>query len=102
MTSKSKREIVCAVGGCKAENVSLHGLPSEQTLRLIWLKFIFNNQVPEKFSQYLRICTAHFSSDCIAHQDRYTSGFAKSLILQQGSVPSILHPAAATNQVVSV
>ncbi|KAG5849871.1 hypothetical protein ANANG_G00076290 [Anguilla anguilla] len=95
----SKVHFTCAVAGCTASNVSMHTLPRDTALRREWVNFIFSNEVPENVSQHLRLCTAHFSPDCIGNQARYNAGFASKLLLTPGAVPTVLKPASHIQQV---
>lgn len=88
----------CAVPGCTAVNVSLHTLPLSPALRQKWLNLIFSGSVPENVSPHLRLCTAHFTPDCIENQMKYNSGFAKRLNLIPGSVPTLLNPTPNTKR----
>ncbi|XP_064189911.1 uncharacterized protein LOC135253958 isoform X2 [Anguilla rostrata] len=94
----SKVHFTCAVAGCTASNVSMHTLPRDTALRREWVNFIFSNEVPENVSQHLRLCTAHFSPDCIGNQARYNAGFASKLLLTPGAVPTVLKPASHIQQ----
>ncbi|KAJ8356128.1 hypothetical protein SKAU_G00189220 [Synaphobranchus kaupii] len=76
----------------------MHALPRDTALRQDWMNFIFFNKVPENVSQHLRLCTAHFSPDCIENQARYNAGFVSKLLLTPGAVPTVLNPASDIQQ----
>ncbi|XP_072543299.1 uncharacterized protein [Salminus brasiliensis] len=80
----------CSVVGCRQENVSLHSLPKQPTIRSEWLKFIFE-EIPQSFSPNLTVCSAHFSADCFVNQEQYNAGFAKKLLLKEGAIPDFIN-----------
>ena len=58
-----------------------------------WLHFIFNDNMPAKLP--VSLCANHFKSDCFSNEGQYKAGFALTLTLVKGSVPTLLDPATA-------
>ncbi|KAF4115525.1 hypothetical protein G5714_003014 [Onychostoma macrolepis] len=85
------------VFGCPIEHRSLHRLPSSEPLRTLWLKFIFQGNVPENVGKFLYVCTNHFTPDCLTNQGQFNAGFSQRLLLKEGSIPTI--PARKSDKV---
>ncbi|KAG7221185.1 hypothetical protein INR49_017472 [Caranx melampygus] len=81
----------CTVDGCKEANVSLHTLPKDRSVRDQWLKFIFY-RIPQDFSPYLLVCSAHFTADSFTNLAQYNAGFAKKLRTKDTAVPTLFGP----------
>ena len=59
------------------------------------MRFIFNDKMPAAVHVSLYVCTNHFTSDCFSDEGQYKTGFASTLTLVKGSVPTIPDPATA-------
>ncbi|KAG5286257.1 hypothetical protein AALO_G00012750 [Alosa alosa] len=81
----------CAVQGCESGDHTFHTLPKEPNCRQAWLMFIFS-KIPHTFNPKLLICSAHFTSDCFANMKQFQAGFAQRLVLNRGTVPTLLPP----------
>ncbi|XP_037613425.1 uncharacterized protein LOC119480876 [Sebastes umbrosus] len=82
-------DCTCAVLGCKPEpGSSIHYLPRNPVLKQLWMDFIYRHSRPAN-TVVIRICGAHFSSDCFVNFCQRSMGFAKKLILKPDAVPSI-------------
>ncbi|XP_065114778.1 uncharacterized protein [Paramisgurnus dabryanus] len=83
----------CFVIGCKNEHRSIHLLPTSEELRTQWITFIFKGNVPQIIPRFVFVCANHFTSDCFVNEGQYNAGFAKKLLIRDGSVPTIRDPA---------
>ena len=63
---------------------------------------IFNDNVPATIRLSLFVYANHFKSDCFCKEGQYKAGFASTLTLIKGSVPTIWDPATAPEPQVSV
>lgn len=88
----------CTVDGCKEANVSLHTLPKEKSVRDQWLQFIFY-RIPQNFSPYLLVCSAHFTADSFTNLAQYNAGFAKKLRTKDTAVPTLFGPTSTPQPV---
>ncbi|XP_030249420.1 uncharacterized protein LOC115567202 isoform X3 [Sparus aurata] len=82
----------CIIPGCSATNKSLHSLPKERNLADKWMDFIFGDQNQPIQSQSFRVCTGHFTPECIQNQGLYDAGVVSKLLLKKGSIPTISDP----------
>lgn len=82
----------CIIPGCSASNKSLHSLPKERNLADKWMDFIFGEQTQPVQSQSFRVCTGHFTPECIQNQGLYDAGVVSKLLLKRGSIPTIWDP----------
>ena len=57
------------------------------------MHFNFKNNVPATVRVSLYVCANQFTSDCFSNEGQYKAGFASTLTLVKGSVPTILDPA---------
>lgn len=89
------RHANCSVVGCKDQHKCLYSVPAPEEQKRQWLCFIFNNRVPATFPVNLFVCANHFTSACFSNEGQYKAGFASTLTLIKGSVPTIRHPATA-------
>ena len=67
-----------------------------------WLCFISNDNVPAAVHVSLYVCVNHFTTDYFSNKSQYKAGFASTLTVVQGSVPTIPDPANAPESQVSV
>ena len=65
-------------------------------------RFIFNNNMSATLPVILYVCANHFTSVCFSNEGQYKAGFASTLTLVKGSVPTIPDPATAPEPQVSV
>ncbi|XDV25389.1 hypothetical protein PO909_029312 [Leuciscus waleckii] len=91
MSSKRSR---CFVDGCKNEHGSRHLLPTSEPLKTQWNTFIFEGNAPPNLPKFVYVCANHFMPDCFVNEGQYKAGFAKKLILKDGSVPTLRDPAS--------
>nr|XP_055038817.1 uncharacterized protein LOC129426486 isoform X2 [Misgurnus anguillicaudatus] len=82
----------CSVVGCKNEHKSIHILPTSEPLKTQWIHFMFKGNAALDLPKYVYACANHFTSSCFINEGQYKAGFAKKLILKDGSVPTIRHP----------
>ncbi|XP_073720263.1 uncharacterized protein [Misgurnus anguillicaudatus] len=82
----------CFVIGCKNEHRSIHLLPTSEELRTQWISFIFKGNVPQIIPRFVFVCANHFTSECFVNEGQYNAGFAKKLLIRDGSVPTIRDP----------
>ena len=80
----------------------LYSVPATEEQKRQWLRFIFNDNVPATLCVSLFVCANHFTSDCFSNEGQYKAGFASTLILVKGSVPTIPDPAIVPEPQVSV
>ncbi len=78
-----------AVESQVVEKQSLHCLPSDPNIRKEWMNFIFN-EVPDRISKNLVLCSLHFTADSFTNQVRFDAGFSERLKLKDNAVPIIL------------
>ena len=64
--------------------------------------FFLNNNVPAVARLSFCVCANRFTSDCFSNKGQYKAGFASTLTLVKGSVPTILDPETAPEPQVSV
>ncbi|XP_048037922.1 uncharacterized protein LOC125263095 [Megalobrama amblycephala] len=88
----SRQQSRCFVFGCTSEHKSLHLLPASEPLRTRWISFIFKGKAPENAPKHIFVCANHFTSDCFMNEGQYKAGFAKKLLIKNGSVPTLRHP----------
>ncbi|XP_050950932.1 uncharacterized protein LOC127153734 [Labeo rohita] len=86
------KRLWCTVVGCNNEHNSRHVLPTSEPLKTQWLNFVFNGNVPSNLPKWVHVCANHFSPDCLINEGQYKAGFAKKLVLKNGSVPTIRVP----------
>ena len=67
-----------------------------------WSHLIFNNNVPAAVRVSLSVCANHFISDCFTNKGQYKAGFASTLTIVKGSIPTIPDPATAPEPQVRV
>ncbi len=53
------------------------------------MNFIFN-EVPDRISKNLVLCSLHFTADSFTNQVRFDAGFSERLKLKDNAVPIIL------------
>ncbi|XP_030274805.1 uncharacterized protein LOC115582760 isoform X2 [Sparus aurata] len=56
------------------------------------MDFIFNGNVPKAVPKVLYVCARHYTSDCFLNEGQYKAGFANSLRIKNGSVPTVRDP----------
>ena len=81
MSSLRARHANCSVVGCKNQH---------------------SDNVPAAVRVSLYKCAYHFTLDCFIKEGQYKAGFASTLTLIKGSVPTIRDPATAPETRVSV
>ncbi|KAM9851752.1 uncharacterized protein ACBR49_004904 isoform 1-T1 [Aulostomus maculatus] len=91
MSLKSGHER-CIIPGCRASNMSLHSLPKEPSVANKWMDFIFGDLPRSVPSKSFRVCTAHFTPECIENLRLYEAGVVSKLILKKGSIPTMRDP----------
>lgn len=82
----------CIIPGCSASNISLHSLPKERDVADKWMDFVFGDLPRPLLNQSFRVCTAHFTPECIQNQGLYDAGVVSRLMLNKGSIPTIRNP----------
>ncbi|XP_050964151.1 uncharacterized protein LOC127164327 [Labeo rohita] len=80
----------CAVPGC-GKTTSLNTLPKDPDVKEKWIQFIFSKR-PSHFSVNAHVCSVHFTDDCFENKLQYDAGFARTLLLKNQAVPTILDP----------
>ncbi|XP_058486000.1 uncharacterized protein LOC131459881 isoform X1 [Solea solea] len=85
----STRRDKCAVRGCTADHTVLHKLPASGDVRVQWVHFMYEADVPDKVSKRVFVCSHHFASDCFVNLGQYNSGLSRRLKLKMGSVPTL-------------
>ena len=95
MSSLSVRHSNCSVVVCKNQHQYLYTVTTAEQQKRQWLHFIFNDNVLAAGHVSLYVCTNHFSLDCFRNEGQYKAGFALTLTLIKGSVPTIPDPATA-------
>ncbi|XP_037641699.1 uncharacterized protein LOC119497554 isoform X2 [Sebastes umbrosus] len=80
----------CAVVGCKNQHRSLH-LPPQDT-KFKWIHFIYDGNVPLNVTSRPYVCANHFTWNCYTNAGQYKTGFANTLRLKEGAVPTIRDP----------
>ncbi|XP_061566080.1 uncharacterized protein LOC133420407 isoform X1 [Cololabis saira] len=100
------RSAKCSVVDCKNPHKCLYSVPAPKDQKKIWLSFIFDSNVPATSPATLFVCANHFTSGCFNNEGQYKLGFASTLTLIKGSVPTVRDPppqsAASTPQTVRV
>lgn len=102
MSSVRARHANCSVVGCRSQHKGLYSVPAAEEQKSRWLRFIFNDRAPATVPVGLFVCANHFTADCFSNQGQYKAGFASTLTLVKGSVPTIRDPAAAPEAQVSL
>ena len=100
MLSLRARQANCSVVGCK-NHQCLYSLPATEQQKGQWLRFIFDDNVLAVVCVSLYVCVIHFTSDCFSNEGQYKAGFALTLTLLKGLVPTIPDPATAPGQLIS-
>ena len=90
MSSLKARHANSSVVGCKNQHQCLYSVPATEQQKRQWLHLIFC------------VCANHFTSDCFSNKGQYKAGFASTLTLVKGSVPTIQDTATASEPQVSV
>ncbi|KAG7513654.1 hypothetical protein JOB18_013274 [Solea senegalensis] len=85
----STRRDKFAVRGCTADHTVLHKLPASGDVRVQWVHFMYEADVPDKVSKRVFVCSHHFASDCFVNLGQYNSGLSRRLKLKRGSVPTL-------------
>ncbi|KAM8755816.1 uncharacterized protein AB9X84_009227 [Acanthopagrus schlegelii] len=93
MSSLRARHANCSVVDCKDQHKCLYAVPAAQEQKTQWLRFIYNEDVVGAVRVGLYVCANHFTSDCFSNEGQYKAGFASTLTLVKGSVPTIRDPA---------
>ncbi|XP_042598846.1 uncharacterized protein LOC109111146 isoform X2 [Cyprinus carpio] len=84
----------CFVVGCSNEHYSRHLLPTSEPLKTQWITYAFKGKAPPDLPKCVYVCSNHFTSDCFANEGQYRAGFAKKLVLKDGSVPTVRDPSS--------
>ncbi len=85
----SKTSGFCAVQ--VVEKQSLHCLSSDHSVRKEWINFICN-EVSDRISKSLVLCSLHFSTDSLTNKTQFDVGFSEIFKLKDDAVPTILDP----------
>ncbi|XP_074520137.1 uncharacterized protein LOC141785613 isoform X2 [Halichoeres trimaculatus] len=93
MSKLRARHANCSVIDCKIQHKILYSVPAPEIQRRQWQLFIFNNNVPDTVSTHLFVCANHFTPDCFNNWGQYKAGFASTLTLIRGSLPTVREPA---------
>ncbi len=80
----------CPVSGC-GKATCLNILPEDPDIREKWIRFIFSERLSH-VSVNLHVCSVHFTNDCFENKLQYDAGFARTLLLKDQAVPTILDP----------
>ncbi len=56
-STMSRKQSLCSVFGCKTEHKSLHFLPTSELLRMQWIAFLFQGNVPQNLPKYVYVYT---------------------------------------------
>lgn len=100
MATKRLYHARCNVLRCVDEEKSLFVLPSTEPLKTQWLNFIFAGNAPKDLPKNINVCAKHFTEDCFHNLGQCRAGFAQSLKIKSGSVPSLASPSSThTGQV---
>ena len=91
-----------SVFGCKNQHQCLYSVPATEEQKRQWLRFIFNDNVPAAVCVSLYVCANHFASDCFSNKGQNKAGFASTMTLVKGSVPTLRDPAIAPGPQVRV
>uniref|UniRef100_A0A8P4G5H1 THAP-type domain-containing protein n=1 Tax=Dicentrarchus labrax TaxID=13489 RepID=A0A8P4G5H1_DICLA len=71
------------------QHKSVHTIPVSEEIRVQWINFIYNGNVPARVGKKLLVCANHFTSDCFKNLGQYSTGLAQKLLLIEGAVPTI-------------
>jgi len=82
----------CSVLGCNKEHSSHFDVSKSKPLKAQWLSFVFEGIIPHDQCQCFHVCANHFSP-ALKKKGQYKADFAKKLLLNKGSVPTINVPA---------
>ena len=85
----------CSVVGCINQPKCLYSVPAKEQQKIQLLHVIFIDNVAASLPVSLYVCANHFTSDCFSNEGQYKAGFASTLTLVKGSVPTIPDPATA-------
>ena len=93
----------CVVGGCtrnwvKNPDVFWLIFPKNVTTRRAWVRFVNNTRSDFTLTNASRVCSAHFSEDCIDETVRMkiSLGLKTRFQVKEGSVPTIKAPTLAS------
>ena len=95
MSSLRARRTNCSVVGCINQQKCLYSVPATEQQKRQWLRLIFNYNMPATLSVSLHVCANNFTLDCFSNEGQHKAGFASTLTLIKGLVPTILDPATA-------
>ena len=73
----------------------LYSVPATEQQKRQWLCLIFNDNMPAAVRVSFYVCANHFTLDCFSNEGQYKAGFASTLTLLKGSVPTMPDPATA-------
>ncbi len=94
------KRLRCFVLGCENEHSSRrHLLPTSEPVKAQWLTFAFKGKAPPDLPKCIYVCSNHFTPDCFANEGQYKAGFAKKLVLKDGSVPTVRGSASPPEKV---
>ena len=101
-SSLKARHTNSSVVGCKNQNQCLYYVPATEKLEETVVAFHFYDNMPAAVCVSLYVCANHFTSDCFSNEGQYKAGFASTLTLVKGSVPTVRDPATAPEPPISV
>ncbi len=58
------------------EKQCLHFLPSDPSVRKVWINFVFNED-PDHVSKNLVLCSLHFTTESFKNKAQFDTGFSK-------------------------